>query len=114
MSASSAELQCTAEGFVTMVSDIVGLALTFVTIYVSTIRGILSGAPDLSKAFELTYAFVKGNADWLGYLVAGIYYFGEDPVPGTDFTYGTYLCQYAGYGYYVIYYLELAVTFGQG
>ena len=109
-----ATLTCSADGFVAMVSDIVGLALTVVTIYVSTIRAILSGAPDLATAFELTYAFVKGNADWLGYLVAGAYYFGEDPIPGTDFQYGTYLCQYAGYGYYVIYYLELAVTFGQG
>jgi hypothetical protein len=70
-------------------------------------RAILSGAPDLSKAFGLTYEFLLGAGGWIGYVVAALYYF------GLDLGYAETLCTISQYGYVVIYYLNIAISFGQ-
>ena len=94
-------------GYKKMVNEIMSLALLALTINVSLIETILSGMPNLKKAVEFAYDFLKSGPGFMGYLVAAAYYV------GLEFGYGDMLCQYAGYGYLVIYYLNVAVTFGQ-
>jgi len=52
--------------------------------------------------------FLRSSGSWVGYLIGAIYFF------GLEFGYGEYLCTASQYGFYVIYYLNLAITFGQG
>ena len=49
------DLDCTLTGFQTLVQDITSLALLAITLNISIIEAVLSGAPDLAKAFNLTY-----------------------------------------------------------
>ena len=100
-------LVCGLYGYRTMVQDILALSLTAITLNVSIIELVLSGFPDLSVAFRLLYSFLLGAGDWIGYLVAAIYFF------GLEFGYGEYLCTASQYGFIVIYYLNLAISFGQ-
>ena len=90
-----------------MVQDILKLSLTAITLNVSMIELILSGMPDLSVAFGLLYDFLLGAGDWIGYVVAATYFF------GLEFGYGEYLCTASQYGFIVIYYLNIAISFGQ-
>ena len=90
-----------------MVQDILKLSLTAITLNVSMIELILSGMPDLSVAFGLLYSFLLGAGDWIGYVVAAVYFF------GLEFGYGEYLCTASQYGFIVIYYLNIAISFGQ-
>ena len=101
------KLTCSKEGFVEMVDMILTLSLVAVSLYVSTIELIISGIPDLALAWKLLYSFLKGAGNWAGYAVAGGYYL------GLEFGYGDLLCELMGYGYVVLYYLDLAITFGQ-
>merc|ERR1712010_215930 len=104
---STAKLECTMTGFQTMINDITNLLLLAITLNVSLIEAILSGFPDLAKAFDLSYRFLKSSSGFIGYVIAAIYYFAEEAEVGS------YLCTGMEYGYYVIYYLNIAVTFGQ-
>jgi hypothetical protein len=74
---------------------------------VSIIEAILSGMPNLKKSFNLLYKFLKGTGGWVGYVIAAVYYFGK------DMGYADLMCEVAGYGYIVIYYLNMIITFGQ-
>merc|ERR1712100_805827 len=103
----SAKLECTMTGFQTMVSDITNLLLLAITLNVSIIEAILSGMPDLAKAFDLSYKFLKSSSGFAGYVIAAVYYFSEEAGVGN------YLCMGMEYGYYIIYYLNIAITFGQ-
>ena len=100
-------LSCSMNGYRTLVNDILKLSLLAISLNVSTIQLVLSGAPDLSKAFGLTYEFLLGAGGWIGYVVAAIYYF------GTDAGIGPQICTASQYGYLVIYYLNIAISFGQ-
>ena len=62
---------------------------------------------DLSKALGLLYKFLKGTGGWIGYVIAAVYYF------ALDFGVGGYLCEGSKYGYIVIYWLNVVVSFGQ-
>lgn len=106
-STDSSQLDCSLSGFQVLVMDITNLALLAITLNVSIIEAILSGLPDLAKAFELSYRFLKSSAGFSGYVIAAAYFF------GLEFGYGDLLCQAASYGYLVVYYLNIAVTFGQ-
>merc|ERR1719197_598085 len=101
------KLECTLTGFQTMVSDITNLALLAITLNVSIIEAILSGMPDLAKAFDLSYKFLKSSSGFIGYVIGAVYYFSEEGGVGS------YLCTAMEYGYYIIYYLNIAITFGQ-
>ena len=90
-----------------MVNQILQLALLAISLNVGLIRTMLSGAPDLSKAFGLAYDFLLGAGGWIGYVVAAVYYF------GLDLGYAETLCTISQYGYMVIYYLNIAISFGQ-
>ena len=105
---SGADLTCSMDGYQTMVDDIIALSLLAITLNASIIEAIISGLPDLKEAFKLTVRFLRSSGSWVGYLVAAIYFF------GLEFGYGEYLCTASQYGYYIIYYLNLAITFGQG
>ena len=94
-------------GYNELVQEIISLALVAITVNVSLIEAILSGAPDLAKAFDLTYKFLKGTGGWIGFTVAAVYYF------GVDAGYADTLCTLSQYGFVVIYYLNYAITFGQ-
>lgn len=104
----SADLSCSMDGYQTMVDDIIALSLLAITLNASIIEAIISGLPDLKEAFKLSVRFLRSSGSWVGYLVAAIYFF------GLEFGYGEYLCTASQYGYYIIYYLNLAITFGQG
>lgn len=91
-----------------MVDEISALALLAVTVNASIIQAMISGIPDLAEAFRLAVQFLRGANSWVGYLVAAVYYF------GLEFGYGETMCELSKYSYYVIYYLNLAITFGQG
>jgi hypothetical protein len=90
-----------------MVDKILELTLVVISLYVSTIEAIISGWPDLATAWALGYDFLKGAGSWIGYVVAAVYYF------GLELGYGDILCTAMGYGYYAIYYLNYAISFGQ-
>ena len=104
--AEGSTLNCTLPGYRQLVNRILKLALLAVSVNVSMIELILSGMPDLSIAFRLTYDFLLGAGDWIGYAIGAAYYF------GLEFGYGEYLCKASQYGYIVIYYLNFAISFG--
>lgn len=62
---------------------------------------------DLAMAMSLCYKFLKGTGGWIGYVIAAVYYF------GFDLGYAEYLCTAMQYGYIVIYWLNVVVSFGQ-
>merc|ERR1711990_314226 len=105
--ANGANLSCSMNGYRVLVGDILNLALLAITLNVSFLELVLSGAPDLAKAVELLYEFLKSAGMWQAYVVAAIYYF------GLELGYGDLLCQISQYGYMVVYYLNVAITFGQ-
>ena len=105
--ADGSQLNCTLAGYRQLVNRIIKLALVAISVNVSIIEMILSGLPDLAIAFRLTYDFLLGAGDWIGYAIGAAYYF------GLEFGYGEYLCQASQYGYIVIYYLNYAISFGQ-
>ena len=80
------DLDCTLTGFQTLVLDITNLALLAITLNISIIEAVLSGAPDLAKAFNLSYQFLKSSSGFSGYVIGALYYF------GLEFGYGDYLC----------------------
>ena len=81
-------------GYVGMVQSIISNALLVFTMLESTVYYIISGMPDIAAAWNLGFDFFKGAADWVGYLVAAIYYF------GIDFGYAEYLCTASCYELY--------------
>ena len=104
---SGPNFSCSLTGYTEMVDEILNLALLAITVNVSIIEAILFATPDLQQAFNLLYRFLKGAGGFSGYLLGAIYYF------GLEFGYGDLLCELSGYGYVVIYYLNLVITFGQ-
>ena len=99
---------CNMTGYVSMVQYLLATGLSLVTMFQSTIYWVISGMPDLAAAWEYSYEYITGAGDWLGYLIAAIYFFGE------DFGYAEYLCQASEYGYIAIYYMNLIMSFGSG
>ena len=87
-----------------MVDQIMSLALIAITLGVSTFGAILP--VDLATSLKLMYRFIKSSANWMGFLVAGVYYI------GLDLGYGELLCTASQYGYIVIYYLNYVIQFG--
>ena len=92
-----------------MVDQIINLALVAITMWISLIETTLTlmTLNDLSRALNLSYKFLKGTGGWIGYVIAAVYYF------GLDFGYAEYLCTASQYGYIVIYWLNVVITFGQ-
>jgi len=75
----------------------------------STIYAIVNAVgEDLAHSWRLLYRYIKGSADWIGYLAAGGFYVGK------DLGYGNMVCKTAQIGYQAIYYLGQVATFGQG
>jgi len=99
-----AELNCSMNGYTAMVEQIMSLALVAITLVVSTFGAILPS--DLSTSLKLMYRFIKSSANWMGFLVAGVYYI------GLDLGYGELLCTASQYGFIVIYYLNFVIQFG--
>ena len=60
----------------------------------------------LAVTVDYLYRFLKAFSNPLGYAVGAIYYF------GLEYGYGEYLCIGLGYGYQVIYYLNLIISLG--
>merc|ERR1711912_161213 len=98
---------CNMNGYTDMVMKILSLVLAAFTIGISTIEGVISFLPDLGQAIRLTYEFLLSAGDWIGYVMAAIYFLAMDQ------GWGSYLCQASQYGYYVIYYLQSMVSMGQ-
>jgi len=107
--ATSGEFTCDMDGYTRMVAEITNLALLAVTLLRSTVEGMmdLMGLIYAARAWTLGISFLQSSNQWVGYAIAAAYFF------GLEFGYGDYLCQASGYGYYVIYYLNIVVTFGQ-
>ena len=101
-----ATFSCSMAGYVGMVQEIISTALFAVTMLESTVYWIISGLPSIARAWQLSFEFLTGAADWIGYLIAAVYYI------GIDLGYAGTLCDISQYGYYVIYYLNLVVSFG--
>lgn len=102
------EFSCTLGGYVNMVDTIMSLALVAFTVNASIIEAVISGMPDLAYAFKNFVKFLRSAPSFMGYLIGAIYYF------GLEAGYGDLFCTLSGYGYQVIYYLNYAITFGQG
>ena len=83
---SADQLQCTMEGYITMVNEILNLLFVVLTVNYSTIRLIVNLVPNFGPAFELLYSFLMGSLDWVGYAIAGLYYI------GLDLGYGDLMC----------------------
>ena len=103
------DLKCGLNGYRIMVDQIISLALVALTMGISLGQTTLDlmTLTDLSKAIGLAYKFLKGTGGWIGYVVAAVYYF------GFDFGYAEYLCMAMQYGYIVIYWLNVVISFGQ-
>ena len=96
-------------GYKNMVDEITQLALLAITMNISIIEAALDAMTliYLGVSLKLMYSFLTGFSSWSGYLIAAVYYF------GLDLGYADVMCQVFGYGNLVIYYLNLAITFGQ-
>ena len=106
---SGADFACNANGYIQAVQEITKLALSLITIIESAGTAVITAiSPDLGTAIKLLYNFLVASTSWIGYAITAVYYVGE------EYGFGTYLCQASGYAYYVIYYLEYAISFGQG
>ena len=103
---SDVTFECNMNGYVTMVQYLLNSSLSIITMFQSTIYYIISGMPDLAAAWEYTYGFITGAGDWIGYLMAAVYYF------GIDFNYADELCTFSEYGYVAIYYMNMIMSFG--
>merc|ERR1712227_608587 len=97
---------CGNQGYKCLVQKIVQNLLAVITANVSIIRAIL-WSDNLKKAFMLVFNFLTGSADWIGYVIAAVYYF------GLEFGYADLLCQFSGYGFTAVYWLNMIATFGQ-
>jgi len=84
------------------------LVLALATIGVSVSEGVIAFWPDLATAIRLLYEFLLSAGDWIGYILAAVYYLAMDQ------GWGSYLCTASQYGYYVIYYLQAMVSMGKG
>lgn len=96
---------CDLDGYTNMTQKIVALSLTALTMTVSTLEAMLP--TNIQLAVSNMYTFLLSSADWLGYLMSAIYFLAEDQGFGKE------LCDASQYGYYVIYYLNYAISFGQ-
>ena len=101
---------CSMQGYSLMVQEIISLALLAITINMSLIETFLDllTLKYLAISVKMLYAFLKGFGGWSGYALAALYYF------GLEFGYADLMCELSKYGYTAIYYLNFAVTFGQG
>ena len=91
-----------------MIDHITSLLFLAITVNSAIIEMVLSVAPDLSIAYRLMIKFIRGANSWVGYLIGALYYF------GLEFGYASTMCEVSKYGYEVIYWLNFAITFGQG
>ena len=101
------EFDCTLDGFQLMVRRITNLALLAITVNTAIIEAIISGLPNLAYAFNHMVTFLQSSSGFAGYTVAAGYYF------GLEFGYGDLMCEASKYGYVVIYYLDMIISFGQ-
>ena len=91
-----------------MVDHIISVTFLAITVNSSIIEFVISGMPDLALAYRLAMKFLRSSSSWLGYLIGAVYFF------GLEAGYGDTLCELSGYSATVLYYLNLAITFGQG
>ena len=87
------DFSCNLDGYVSMVDEIIALALLAITVNASIIEAIVSGAPDLAESFKLMVKFLRSTGSWVGYLIGAIYFF------GLDLGYADVMCDISGYGY---------------
>ena len=99
-----APLECTVDGYVQMVNELMELIFIFASWAVNGARKFLP--PNLSLALKYGYRFVTGIGSWIGYALAGFDYFAE------EYGYGELMCEIMGYGYVAIDALYFLVDFG--
>ena len=96
-------LECTVDGYVGMVTQMMELILIFVSWGVQTLVAILP--ENLGKSAKYAYAFLTGFASWIGYALAGVNYF------ALEYGFGDIMCTVFGYFAYVIEALHFLVDF---
>lgn len=97
---------CTLDGYTNMTQKIVALSLAVLTMAMTTFEAMLP--TNVKLAVQNAYKFLLSSGDWAGFLVSAVFFFAEDQGFGAE------VCDASQYGYYAIYYLNYALTFGQG
>merc|ERR1712046_514732 len=102
------QFTCGLDGYLSMIDHITSLLFLAITVNSSIIEFVISGLADLAMAYRLFMKFIRSANSWIGYLIGALYYF------GLEFGYADVTCELSKYGYEVIYWLNFAITFGQG
>lgn len=93
---------CSMTGYSAVVGQIVGLLLFFITLGLNI---VMSAVPkNFAKAVMYVYKFICSAGNWVGYLVAAIYYVVKEQ------GYGEVFCEYSSYSIYLIDVLSQLIT----
>ena len=68
--------ECSMDGYKQLVMDVVDLTIFYIPLIKEITKSVLP--EDLKKALDHTYKGIVGVNAWSGYLMAAIYYLGED------------------------------------
>ena len=91
------------DGYVDITKKLIELSLFAIALLKETYAAILP--LELSKAVGYAWEGLVGAGSWAGYAVAAVYFF------GLEFGYAEMLCEYSGYGYIAIDFLNQAISF---
>ena len=91
------------DGYVNMVYEITDLVLLLLALSKEIVAAIMPD--DLKKAIKYFWAGLNGATGWIGFLIAAVYYIGEEQ------GFGDQLCEFSSYGYEVIDFLHTMVDF---
>ena len=87
-------LVCNMTGYVQMTQEILELLVFLVTFSKETLNAALTDA--LKKSMNYAYKFLMSAGDWIGFILAAVYFLAE------EYNFGKEVCEAFGYGYYVI------------
>lgn len=104
--AAGGKLSCDMDGMVKMVEQINKLLLVFLSVAIETFNAMMP--VNIKLAVGYAYDFLVNFPSSLAYLMAALYFLSQ------EFNFGAQLCEYLGYGYYVIDALSVLTSFSQG
>lgn len=99
----SSGLVCTNDGFTTMIQE--GTEVLFGALAIVKEIGIGMVPDNFKNAINYGWTGAMGMGNWVGYVMASMYYLAEEGGFGAD------ICEFFGYGYYVIDELHKLVDF---
>lgn len=87
-------LVCTMDGFTDMIKELTEILFSAAGIAKELVIGMIP--ENFKKALEFGWEGAVGMGNWVGYILAAIYYAAE------DFGFGADICEAFGYGYWLI------------